>query len=156
MVVKLKAVGVPALISNHSKWQKISAKLIAEYKANKDVAPIILIGHSLGGDASLVMSNRLGLNGVPVRLVVIFDAVAQTDPMIGDVSEVINYYKPKGYGQEVDAAARASTATIDNVDLTERNDIDHLNIDKIEKLHEEVIVKVVAILKEKPKVAKAK
>ena len=155
LVVKLKAVGVEAVILNHTKWHRLSDEIIAAYKADKNVAPIILIGHSLGADASLVMSNRLGLNGVPVRLIVAFDAVAETDPVMGTVSEVLNYYKPHGYGQEV-RGAKSFKGTIVNVDLTERTDIDHLNIDKIEKLHEEVIVKVVAILKEKPKVAKAK
>ena len=61
------------------------------------------------------MSNWLAQNGVPVRFVVIFDAVAQTHPIIGGVQEVLNFYKPKGYGQEVKAApsfrARSGTST---------------------------------------------
>ena len=152
----LKALGVPVLISNHSKWQTISAKLIEEYKANpKEVLPIIFIGHSLGGDASIVMSNWLALNGVPVRLVVIFDAVAQTHPIIGGVQEVINFYKPKGYGQKVDAAA-SFNGVINNVDLTDRKDIDHLNIDKDPVLQAEVIARVIEILSENGKPAKKK
>ncbi|MGF2076044.1 hypothetical protein, partial [Enterococcus casseliflavus] len=79
----MEALGLPVSTYNHSRWQTISAKLIEEYRANpQQVVPIILIGHSLGGDASIVMSNWLALNGVPVRLVVIFDAVAQTHPIV--------------------------------------------------------------------------
>jgi hypothetical protein len=149
----LKALGVPVTLSNHSRWQTIAAKLIAEYKANpKEVAPVILIGHSLGGDASIVMSNWLAQNGVPVRFVVIFDAVAQTHPIIGGVQEVLNFYKPKGYGQEVKAAA-SFRGEIRNVDLTDRKDINHTNIDEDPILQAEVTADVVKYLTEagKPK-----
>jgi hypothetical protein len=144
----LKALGVPVTLSNHSRWQTISAQLIKEYKANpKEVAPIILIGHSLGGDASIVMSNWLAQNGVPVRFVVIFDAVAQTHPITGGVAEVLNFYKPKGYGQEVKAAS-SFRGEIRNVDLTERKDINHVNIDEDPVLQAEVTADVVKYLTE--------
>lgn len=152
LTVKLKAQGVPAVVLNHSRWRSVGAELIAAYKTDKNVAPIILIGHSLGADASLVMANWLGLNNVPVRLIVAFDAVAETNPLGGNVAEVINYYKPKGYGQEV-KGSKSFHGKIENIDLTARTDIDHLNIDKIEPLQDEVIAKVLAILKTKPKVA---
>lgn len=144
----MEDMGLPVSLYNHSRWQTISAKLIEEYRANpKAVAPVILIGHSLGGDASIVMSNWLALNGVPVRFVVVFDAVAQTHPLIGGIQEVMNFYKPKGYGQEVKAAP-SFNGTINNVDLTDRKDIDHLNIDKDPVLQGEVIARVVEIMNE--------
>jgi hypothetical protein len=144
----MEQIGLPVSLYNHSRWQTISAKLIEEYKANpKEVAPVILIGHSLGGDASIVMSNWLALNGVPVRLVVIFDAVAQTHPIIGGVQEVMNFYKPKGYGQEVDAAP-SFKGVINNIDLTDRKDVDHLNIDEDDVLHAEVTARVLEIFNE--------
>jgi thioesterase domain-containing protein len=145
MAVKFKALGVPVILDNHSHWQSIADRTIRDYKADKNVAPIIIVGHSLGGDAALVMSNWMAQNGVPVRFIVVFDAVAQTHPIIGGVEEVLNYYKPKGYGQDVKAAP-SFKGKIENIDLTERKDIDHLNIDKIEPLQEEVIARVMAIL----------
>jgi pimeloyl-ACP methyl ester carboxylesterase len=142
----LKARGVNVNLQNHSRWQSISAKLIEEYRANpQQVAPIILIGHSLGGDASIVMANWLIQNRVPVRLVVVFDAVAQVHPVNAGVEEVINFYKPKGYGKEVKASANFK-GTINNVDLTDRTDIDHLNIDKDPIIQQEVIASVMKIL----------
>jgi hypothetical protein len=150
----LKAQGVPVTLSNHSRWQMIAADLIKDYKANpKQTAPIILIGHSLGGDASIVMSNWLAQNGVPVRFVVIFDAVAQTHPIIGGVQEVLNFYKPKGYGQEVKPAP-SFRGEIRNVDLTDRKDIDHLNIDEDPVLQGEVTADVLRILNEGNKPAR--
>jgi len=143
-----KELGIPVTLSNHSRWQTISAKLIADYKANPaQTAPVILIGHSLGGDASIVMSNWLAQNGVPVRFVVIFDAVAQTHPITGGVQEVLNFYKPKGYGQEVKAAP-SFRGEIRNVDLTDRKDINHVNIDEDPVLQAEVTADVVRMLTE--------
>jgi hypothetical protein len=150
----LKALGVPVTLSNHSRWQTISAQLIKEYHANpKETAPIILIGHSLGGDASIVMSNWLAQNGVPVRFVVIFDAVAQTHPIIGGVQEILNFYKPKGYGQEVKGAP-SFRGEIRNVDLTDRKDINHVNIDEDRVLQGEVTADVIRILTESQKPAR--
>jgi pimeloyl-ACP methyl ester carboxylesterase len=145
---KFEAQGVKSVIlDNHVRWQKIANDAIADYKKNKDITPIIIIGHSLGGDAALVMSNWMVQNGVPVRLIVVFDAVADTHPLEGGIQEVINFYKPHGYGREVIGNKRF-TGTITNVDLTERKDIGHLNIDENQTLQDEVLAKSLTILKE--------
>jgi hypothetical protein len=142
----LSELGVRSTLENHAIWKKIADEIIAQAKAKENVPPVILIGHSLGADATIVMANWLAFEGVPVRLAVTFDAVARTHPLTGNIQEVINFYKPKGYGQEV-KAGKAMRGTIDNVDLTDRKDIDHLNIDKDKTLQAEVIVKVLEILK---------
>lgn len=144
---KFEAQGVPVILDNHARWQMIANKTIADYKQNKDVAPIIIIGHSLGGDAALVMSNWMVQNGVPIRLVVVFDSVAQTHPLEGGIQEVINFYKPHGYGQVVTGGKRFN-GKITNVDMTDRPDVDHFNIDKDETLQNEVLVKALTILKD--------
>jgi hypothetical protein len=144
---KFKAQGVSVILENHARWQILANDAIADYKKDKNVAPIIIIGHSLGGDAALVMSNWMVQNGVPVRLIVVFDAVADTHPLEGGIQEVINFYKPHGYGQEVTGSKRF-TGTITNVDLTQRKDIDHLNIDKDQTLQDEVLARSLTILKE--------
>ncbi len=142
----LKDRGANVTLSNHSRWQSISAKLIADYRADPNkTGPIILIGHSLGGDASIVMANWLVQNRVPVRLVVVFDAVAQVHPVNGGVESVTNFYKPKGYGQEIKPGSNFR-GVLNNIDLTDRTDIDHLNIDKDPVIQQEVIAEVMKIL----------
>lgn len=145
---KFDDLGIETTLDNHASWKRIADKLIKQYKTEKNVAPIILIGHSLGADAALVMANWLGLNRVPVRLIVTFDGVAVTHPVMGTVEEIINFYKPKGYGRKVETDKRFA-GTLNNVDLTDRRDIDHLNIDKDAVLQQEVIAKVLAALKVK-------
>ena len=151
---KFDNLGIDATLDNHASWKRIADKVIEQYKTEKNVAPIILIGHSLGADACLVMANWLGLNRVPVRLVVTFDGVAVTHPLMANVQEIVNFYKPNGYGRKVDVVDKFP-GTLNNVDLTKRTDIDHLNIDKDPVLQEEVIAKVLDILKVKPPKGKA-
>ena len=154
MAKTLIADGVTVTVINHSVWQSIAEELIAEYHTKKDVVPIIIIGHSLGADAAVVMSNWLGINGVPVRLIISFDGVANKHPLIGNVQEVINYYKGSGWGQVV-TVSKNFRGTIENVDLSKRTDIGHLNIDKNEGLQAESIAKVLEVLKIKPKATAA-
>lgn len=143
----LEAEGVNVTLENHARWRRLADEAIADYKKDKNTAPIIIIGHSLGGDAALVMSNWIVHNGVPVRLIVAFDPVAQTHPVRGGVQEVINYYRPRGYGQKVTGTARFN-GKIANVDLTDREDMNHLNIDKHEGLQAEVLAKTLTVLQE--------
>ena len=143
---KFEAQGVEVILDNHARWQRIANQIIADAKAGKDVHPIIIIGHSLGGDAALVMSNWLVHNGVSVDFVVVYDAVAQTHPVDYGVKEVINFYKPKGYGQEVTGSARFN-GKITNIDMTERRDLQHLNIDKDQGLQDQTLVRSLEILK---------
>ena len=75
--------------------------------------------------------------------------------MVGGSAEVINYYKPNGFGQEV-IATHAFKGTISNIDLTDHPEIGHLNIDKNQMIHDSIIAKVLEIMKKKPAVTAAK
>src|SRR5438128_2013823 len=100
--VEMKQRGLPVKIYNHTAWQETADAMIAEYKTNgKNMLPIILVGHSLGADASLIMTNYLAEHGVPVTLLVMFDGVVDPAIMTAGTATVINYYKPKGFGQQV-------------------------------------------------------
>ncbi|MBN8997488.1 MAG: hypothetical protein J0H94_19915 [Rhizobiales bacterium] len=156
MAKEMTAYGLPVQLANHSRWHEFADQIIADYKAKKPVEPVILIGHSLGADASLVMANWLAHNGIKVRLVVAFDGVADILPITNPTVEVINYYKPTaGYGKKVVAAPNFK-GTLVNINMSDRHDIDHLNIDKMEGVQNEVILKVLDIMKKKPPTVTAK
>ncbi|MFI5003023.1 MAG: hypothetical protein ACHQK9_24310, partial [Reyranellales bacterium] len=136
-------------------WSEVADKLIEDYKSNKNVAPIIIVGHSLGADAALVLANWLIDHGVPVRLVVTLDGVGQVATMVGGSAEVINYYKPNAFGQEV-LSTHGFKGKITNIDLSDHPEIGHLNIDKNQMIHDDIIAKVLEIMKKKPAVTAAK
>jgi hypothetical protein len=149
--IEMKQRGLPVELYNHTAWTEIADKLVAEYKTNKSVEPIIIIGHSLGADAAVVMTNWLAEHNVPVRLVVTLDGVGDGLTVAGGSTEIINYYKPHQFGQEI-LKSKAFRGTITNIDLSDHPDIGHLNIDKNADIHNQIITKVLEIMKKKPTV----
>jgi hypothetical protein len=69
--------------------------------------------------------------------------------VVGGVQEVINYYKADGVGKFVEAS-RGFSGILTNIDLSDRSEIDHLNIDKSTALHTEVIAKLTKIFVPSP------
>lgn len=149
LAAKLKSRGIPARVTNHSHWRLFATLLISEYRTDRSILPVIIIGHSLGADAAVNMGNLLAENGVPVRLVVAFDGVVGGGTVVPGVDEVVNYYKPNGFGRLIKALPDFS-GKLTNIDLSDRREIDHLNIEKADSLHEEVIDRVAEIFAEKP------
>jgi len=99
------------------------------------------MGHSSGADAAISMAEKMKTLGAPVALVVTFgpaiDLVAPSN-----VSQVINYY----FGSAPVTKGPGFRGTISNVDLSGAADINHLNVEKIDRLHASVIAKVQALL----------
>ncbi len=72
LAAKIQAQGISASVHNHSEWQALADDIAVKYKARQH-GPVVLVGHSLGADAVMFMSEYLGKKGVPVALVVPFD-----------------------------------------------------------------------------------
>ncbi len=138
---ELRKRGVDASSHSHNDWKSIADKAAVNYKAGKE-GPIILIGHSLGADAVMEMADYLGDNGVPVALVVPFDAT-QSFPAPANVARVLNLTQRDYAHMRPGPGFRGS---LRNVDLSGDPNIDHLNIDKSPRLHAQVIGEVLAIV----------
>ncbi len=141
---KIRAKGMPAQVTNFTNWRGFATVLVSQYRTDRSLTPVVIIGHSLGADASVDMANYLGANGVPVRLVVTFDGVHSGHRVGRGIAEVINYYKSDGVGKTIQAGA-GFTGRLSNVDVSDRKGIDHLNIEKSPALHAEVLAKLQAI-----------
>jgi hypothetical protein len=141
---KLRAKDIPVRVMNYTRWRDIAPGIVREYQDDQSVAPVVIIGHSLGADGAINMGNFLAENGVPVRLVVAFDGVHDGHTVSPGVEEVINYYKADGWGKLVEAEPGFKGKLI-NVDLSDRTEIDHLNIEKSPALHAEVVARLVDI-----------
>ena len=143
--------GVYATSHSHVDWKSIADKAAADYKSGKE-GPIILIGHSLGADAVMEMADYLGDKGVPVALVVPFDGT-QSFPAPGNVARVLNFTQRDYAYMRPGPGFRG---TLSNVDLSSDPNIGHLNIDKVPRLHAQVIAEVLGIVGGRPAPAAAK
>lgn len=131
--------GIYATVHNYSEWQTLADHAAAAYRAGKE-GPIIIIGHSLGGDAVMEMSAYLGRKGIPVALAVPFDAKGSyaTPSNVGRLLNITH----AGYGYM--SRGPGFTGSLSNVDVTRDSSIDHLNIEKSPRLHKQVLGAVLA------------
>ncbi|MCX5570719.1 hypothetical protein [Kaistia nematophila] len=155
MSKELRAQGVQNEVLNHANWPRIAAEITAKYKADpKGTRPIILIGHSLGANAVLVMSQQLVRNGVPVDLVVTFDPTT-SGPITPGVRRYLNLYQSNnGWSSALDVPAGAGKRVV-NSDVRKRTDIkaqlSHFDIDKNRVLHQQVVAEIVRLTGARPK-----
>lgn len=149
---QLEAEGVRLSVHNHRYWKELAAEAAEKYKSEKDFAPIIIMGHSLGASASILMANKLGEYGVPVRLVITFDGLAHAHgtkaPISRNVEEVLNFYNGSLLGVEI-VPGRGFKGKIENVDVHDIEGAGHLKIDKNPELQARVAALVLAVLAEK-------
>ena len=120
--------GIEASVYNHTVEDAVVSNIVQKYRAG-DRGPYILVGHSLGADAVMVMAQQLNANGVPVALVVPFDGTGSYAP------------KERGLRSQSDPAAirlyaarRGLPGKLQNVDVSADTSIDHFTIDKSPRL----------------------
>jgi len=121
--------GIEASVYNHTVEDAVVANIVQQYRAG-DRGPYILVGHSLGADAVMVMAQQLNANGVPVALVVPFDGTGSyAAPK--NVACVLNLTQRQYAYMRPGAGFRGK---LQNVDVSADTSIDHFTIDKSPRL----------------------
>jgi len=126
--------GIDAKVYNHSLEGVVVGEIAQMYRAG-DHGPYILVGHSLGADAVMMMAQQLNGQGVPVALVIPFDGTASY-AVPGNVACVVNLtqrryaYMRAGFGFH---------GVLTNVDVSNDASIDHFTIDKSPRLQAEAL-----------------
>jgi Thioesterase domain len=158
---KLNRQGYSARVYSTNGWQTVARRIADKYsRSHKDI--IVLIGHSLGGNAALQIANDLDRSNIPIELVITFDA---TEPSLvpKNVLHLVNFYQNNGFGKKISPGA-GFKGELTNVDLTADANIRHVTIDKSDRLHAYVVEKIAEIVKKdlaskipasKPKTRKA-
>jgi fermentation-respiration switch protein FrsA (DUF1100 family) len=135
---KLVQRGFTATVHSHDNYEALAAEATRLQKSGK--GPIIIIGHSLGADAAIFMAEKMKAAGASVALVVTFGPTINLVAP-SNVSQVINYYT----GYTLVTRGPGFKGTISNVNLNAAPDINHLNIEKSNRLQASVITKIQAI-----------
>ncbi len=71
--------------------EHLVADLIEQQRLHKLSAPLILIGHSLGADETIIVAKKLQQHHIPVDLIISLDPV-KSRPIPGNVKHVVNVY----------------------------------------------------------------
>lgn len=143
---KINRTGVTATVYGFSEWRGPADEAIRRYEQSPQPSPIILIGHSAGGDSALSFASRLKEKRIPVALVVTFDPTRAAGEVPGNVARYINIYQSTNVfgGGDVKPAAdfRGHFATMN---LKSYWNVLHVNMLKIDGLKDRVVDKVVQV-----------
>jgi Thioesterase domain len=121
--------GIDASVYNHSVEESVVTAIVQKYRGG-DHGPYILVGHSLGADAVMLMAQQLDAQGVLVALVVPFDGTASYAAS-ANVSCVVNLtQRTYAYMQ----AGAGFHGKLSNIDVSSDTTIDHITIDKSPRL----------------------
>jgi thioesterase domain-containing protein len=143
---QLHARGVTnSVVTSYAGWSDIANQITAKYRTTRNAAPIILMGHSFGADATLEIADELATKNVPVALIVNFDAVTE-NVVPKNVAHVINFYESKDNGLAL-KPGEGFKGKLENIDAVKIDpDIGHLNIEKSKRLHARAIAEVLKLL----------
>jgi thioesterase domain-containing protein len=141
---KLARQGIVAQVRSHAVVDSLADDLAKEYRAGAR-GPVIIVGHSLGADATVDMARRLYEYKIPVALIVSLGPLSS--PRVPpNVARVVNYFQSNSawHGQMIPGDGFHGQLT--NIDLANQADINHFNIDKIDRLHTAAITRIRAVL----------
>ena len=144
--------GLDAKVYNHSAWRAIAEDIVERSKWRRVRYPVIIMGHSLGGNATMQMSKFLGDNGVKVAYAVSFDPTITT--FVGpNVGEVTNYYLPNSEHTNVVKQSGGFTGSLTNIDVSTVSGVTHVTVEKNDNFQRNVIETTLSLAKTKrPKV----
>lgn len=143
---KIRQRGIKASVHGVSAARFLADDIVARYRSEPSLAPIMLIGHSTGGDEIIVMAERLKAANVPVALAVGFDPTPIARDVPSNVELFINLYQATNLiGGGRATPGPGFRGRLINVDLRDRREIVHITLDKSKVIHDLLIEKIVAI-----------
>lgn len=147
----MKQAGIDAKVVGQSSWESVAAQIVADRKAYGR-KPVILIGHSLGANAIIKISQSLKKSGIEVDYLISF-AAASPRPVPSNVRKAVNYYFSSGALGKILVADKDFRGSLQNLDYANKPGIGHFNIEEQPGIHSEIIRSVLRYVKPSTKVS---
>lgn len=149
---KLKKKGVKTKLLGHTAWASVVNEIVAEAARNpKGKYPIVLVGHSLGANAALVLARELGEKGVSVNFVLTIDPT-MSQPVTPTVRRYLNIYQANnGLGVALDPSGLPPSRlqnynTWEHKNLT-KPEVTHFTLDKNNDVQQQMLDAILKALK---------
>jgi len=142
---RLNQEGYSARVYSTNQWPSAAHRVANQYSRGHKVI-VVLVGHSLGGNAIFDAAYELDQRNVPIELLVSFDAT-NPRPVPKNVLHVVNFFQQNGFGKQVTAAPDFK-GQLSNVDLTAETGLSHTTIDKSPRLHAMVMRKIAGVVEQ--------
>jgi len=138
---EINRTGVKASVSTYLMWRVVVNEAIQAYR--KDRAPITIIGHSAGGDSAVAFAHQLNSVGIPVSLLVTYDPTRVAADVPPNVERFINVYQSRNImgGGDV-TPGHGFHGHYASINLKDHGEIVHINIEKSERIHDQLVRKI--------------
>lgn len=141
---RLEEAGITASVYEFTICRLIAAQAIEDYRANP--APIVLIGHSMGGFCAVKFAEILEGEGIKVDLVVSIDPAHVTPDVPLNVDRFINIFLSKDVLGGGDVKAKPGfKGHYASFDLSQHEEVTHINIEKVDAIQQQLVTKVVQL-----------
>ncbi len=141
LAARIRRTGISASVGTYLLWRPTLDEAIRDYR--RDPQPIILIGHSMGGDCVLDFAEMLNQAGIPVSLLVTYDPTRIADDVPPNVERYINIYQSSNFmgGGNVVQGSRFH-GDYASYNLKDHAEIVHINIEKADRIQEQLVAKI--------------
>ncbi|MGH6680285.1 MAG: LysM peptidoglycan-binding domain-containing protein, partial [Bradyrhizobium sp.] len=141
---ELRQAGIPANVYEFTRCDAIAETAMATYQQNP--APIVLIGHSMGGRCALQFAEKLQVQDIPVSLLVTIDPAHLSPNVPLNVERFINIFLANSIlGGGNIQPARGFQGHFASYDLSQYGGVWHITIDKIGTIHRQLVAKIVGL-----------
>ena len=138
---RIERAGFPATVNEAVMCSAVATEAICNYR--QAPAPITVIGHSVGAACALSFAEMLSAENISVSLLVTTDPARISGDVPLNVERYINIFQSNSIlgGRDV-MPVKGFQGQYASFDLVEHNEINHLNIEKAEFMHEQVVTKI--------------
>jgi hypothetical protein len=146
MVSQLKARGVSARGLSNGQWSSVANDIIKRNAQGQVSFPIVIAGHSVGGQEAPQFNDKLWRAGVPVALVIGVDpGFAPPPPFTAGTTRVVDFYIPNTMRGNPYRSSASFQGTIENRSIRSLGStVDHVGIDKDPIVQQAIIAEVMA------------
>ena len=138
---RLEEAGIRADVYEFTICRLIADQAIRDYRDN--AAPIVLIGHSMGGLCALTFAGILKSENIPVSLVVTIDPAHASPKVPLNVERYINIFLSDSVLGGGDVVAEPGyQGHYASFDLKQHEEISHINIEKQDSIHEQLVTAI--------------
>ncbi len=147
MTKKLQSRGLRARSMSNGEWSAVARDIISRSKRGKVSYPIIIAGHSVGGQEAPRFADTLAKAGIPVKLVIGIDpGWAPPPPFTAGSPKVVNFWVGGSTRGNPYKARGTFKGSIRNVDIRSFSKADHVGIDKDPAVQKRIIGLILAAM----------
>lgn len=141
---RIEQAGVPVDVNEFTVCSFVADRAIREYR--QDPAPITLIGHSMGGFCALQFAEKLQAENIPVSLIVTIDPAHLMPKLPMNVERYMNIFLASDVlgGGDV-MPEKGFQGHYASFDLSKLKGVLHINIDKMDVIHAQLVTKILQI-----------